>query len=713
MRLLTLLLVAVALLAAAPASLGQAPAGGKTLKSNTRLITVDVVATDSRGNAVRGLAENDFKVYEDHGVEQKIARFEFVDRSALRAASKPQALPPGVFSNRSVSSSQFAPTVMLLDALNTGTLHQMQVRRDMLLFLQKLRPDTPVAVFLLGHSVQVVQNFSTDPAILRAAIKRIGSPTAADEKYPQYDADSPSNMLRSVDSQAPAALVKSLEDFEAHQYLEMTQQRVQETADAMRSITRYLSGYPGRKNVIWFSEAFPIWIEPNSDFGNDPFLGSGSYESEVQAAAASLMDAGVAVYPVDARGLEANSVYSADKSYADAGGDFSGALSKDDAMRLNSQATMEQMADETGGRACDNTNDLAGCVFRALNEDSSYYEISYYPTNIKWDNQFHKISIKTDDRGIHLNYRRGFIATDSAVLMKHEKPVELLKDVCRDPLPSTTIGMAVTVLPPNDPGKSAEMRYLLTIAPKALTFEPDAQAVRIDAQMAICEFDPTGDKFAFYPRDLSRSVPDTLFQSWQQNGIRNIFDYAAKPENRRLRFAVVDLPSGETGSIDVPAHPEEFGGATNRASALPAAVPSQPAAAPIPVSAPAPASEAAANNAPPTHVNFRLPSGKSGSLDWSGDKLIYKGDLGIEMTVPAFFSSLYSSKFQCEAGKLTPKTPDGGAPNFVFNFRNPSGLIALVDLGGTAPVYSGNLPVDSTASAFFDRLWQLCHCQAP
>jgi VWFA-related protein len=702
-------LLAVAVLATcAPASLGQVPAGTNTLKSNTTLITVDVVATDSHGDVVRGLTQDNLQVYGDHGAPQSIVHFQFVDARARRApSSSPPPALSGVFSNQSQSSTQMAPTVILLDALNTNTLHRMQIRRDMILFLQKLPQDTPVAVFLLGHTIHVIQSFTTDPAILRAAVEQVsGSTPIESEKYPQYDANSPSNMVLQSDPETPASVMQGLEDFEKANYLSMVQQRVEETAEGMRVIAKYLSGYPGRKNVIWFSEAFPIWIEPNSDFGSDPFLGSASFDSKVQAAAASLMDAGVAVYPVDARGLEPNQAYSADKSFADIQGNMAGAINQEDQLRLNSQATLEQMADQTGGRTCINTNDLAGCVLRALNEDSSYYELSYYPTGIKWDNQFHKISIKTNVRGVQLDYRRGFIATDSGVLMKHEKPTELLKDVCRDPLPSTKIGMTVTALPPNGSGPSAEMRYLLTIAPNALTFEPDAQSLRIDAQMAICEFDPSGAKFAFYPKDLSRAVPEATFQSWKLNGIRNVFDYSAKPENRRLRFAVVDLPSGETGSVDVPAHPTEFGSLTTRTMATPGAG--------APVSGVAPAAVSPAQRpAPATNVIFRLPSGKSGGLDWAGDKLVYQGDVGIALSAPAFFHSLYGGKFQCEAGNLVPDAPNGPPPSFLFNFRNPSGLIALVDLGGSYPVYSGNLPVDEGAKAFFDRLWKMCHCEAP
>jgi hypothetical protein len=390
---------------------------------------------------------------------------------------------------------------------------------------------------------------------------------------------------------------------------------------------------------------------------------------------------------------------------------LAGAISQDDQMRLNSQATMEQMAEETGGRTCQNTNDLSGCVLRALHEDSSYYEISYYPTGLKWDNQVHRIKIKTNVRGVRLDYRRGFIATDSTTLMKHENPTELLKDVCRDPLPSTTVGMSVAALPPAGNGQPTEIRYLLTISPKALTYEPDEKGLRVDAQMAICEFDPKGDKFEFYPRDLSRSVPDSVFRSWQRNGIRNIFDYSAKAGDTRLRFAVVDLPSGETGSVDVPAHPHERSGAlpTGASAAAPPAAAAPPSGAP----SPRPPATAVSPPAPPTHVNFRLPSGKSGSLDWGGDKIVYEGDLGVELTAPAFFSSVYGSAFHCEAGKLIANKPNGGLPNFAFNFQNPSGLIALVDLGGAAPSYTGNLGVDPSARAFFDRLWKLCHCQAP
>jgi hypothetical protein len=115
-----------------------------------------------------------------------------------------------------------------------------------------------------------------------------------------------------------------------------------------------------------------------------------------------------------------------------------------------------------------------------------------------------------------------------------------------------------------------------------------------------------------------------------------------------------------------------------------------------------------------TKLTFRTGSGASSSLDWSGDALSYHGDLGIDQGAPAFFKTIYGAKFHCEAGSLVAN--DAGSntkPSFLLTFRNPAGSGAVVELGGDAPAYSGNLPVETSARAFFDYLWKLCHCQQP
>lgn len=686
----------------------QPPVASDTIKTQTRLIAVDVVVTDSHGAPVRGLKKEDFQIFEEHNREQQIAQFRFVDRSTN--ATQAAAAPPSatLFSNELSADKTVAPTVLLMDALNTELTNQMQVRQHMLSLLKTLPPTTPVAVFSLGHILHVVQSFSTDPKVLRAAIDKTLRSVPI-EQNPQDDAESPSNVALDQNGGQENQATQALEDFEAMAYQEQMAIRVDETADAMIQISKYLGGYAGRKNLVWFSESFPIWIAPSADFGSDAFAGSAAYTDKVRAAAEALTDARVAVYPVDAKGLAVDQLYSTAQNphinQQNIGAGFGGQLNRQNNQHLDAQATMDEIAETTGGRTCKNLNDLSGCVQSALEDGSIYYELAYYPEGIAWDDRFHKIVIKTAQHGVKLAYRRGYFATDVRTLASRQKPEELLKQACMDPLPSTSIVMSVQPVAPqraaSGTAQGAPARYLLTVSSDALTLAPAAGSRQLDLQVAICEFDPKGDSFQFFPRDLSRPVPDDLYKSYQERGIRNIFDYDAKPEDQRLRFAVLDVPSGETGSVDVPAHPKEF-------TSVPGA--DSPAPSPAPAASPAPPKPVQVI----TKLTFRAGSGASSSLDWSGATLSYHGDLGIEQGAPALFKTMYGAKFHCDAGSLVANDAASNAkPSYLFTFRNSTGSGALVELGGDAPAYSGNLPVDSSARAFFDYLWKLCHCQQP
>jgi VWFA-related protein len=572
----------------------------------------------------------------------------------------------------------------------------------------------------LSHHLRVVQSFTTDPSLLRAAVDKTLNPIAID-RNPQDDPNSASNVVLDETGGTETQQTQSLEDFEKAAYQSQMAIRVDETTDAMIAIARYLQSYPGRKSLIWCSESFPLWLQPTSDFGGNPalglspsttklpgqeFNGSASYEDKVRKAIHALTDAQVAVYPVDARGLEASQQYSTAQNphvnTYNQGAEFGAQLSREDTERLSAEATMQELADETGGKPCANTNDLSGCVESALSDSSAYYELGYSPQDAHWDGSFHKISVKSSRHGIKLRYRTGYFATDTADLTQ-QPPDELLRQACRDPLPSPSIPLtAEAVAPQQGQGTATTARYLLTISPGALSLLPENGSRQLKLQMAICEFDPAGDSFHFYPRDLSRPVPDALYQAWQADGIRNIFDYDAKPNDQRLRFAVLDVPSGAIGAVDVPAHPRQF-----------AAEPSHL----VPASSASAAPASPALKAPVqiiTQLTFRSSSGASSMLDWSGDKLWYHGKLGIDQGAPALFKSLFGSRYHCDAGKLAPNDAASTVPpSYLLTFRSPAGPGALVELGGESPAYSGDLPVDASARAFFDYLWKLCHCQSP
>jgi VWFA-related protein len=680
----------------------------ETIRTQTRLIAVDVVVLDSHGDPVRGLKKDDFQIFEEHNRQQAIAKFEFVDLLASGRQSAGDLASATIFSNELSGDPTIAPTVLLMDALNTDISNQVRVRQKMLSLLKTLSSTTPVAVFSLSHTLRIMQSFSTDPSVLRAAVDKTLRSVPI-EQNPQDDADSPSNQALDLNGGQENQATRALEDFEAMTYEAQMAIRVDETTSAMIQIAKYLGGYSGRKNLIWFSEAFPSWIEPSADFGSNPFNGSASYGDKIRAAAEALTDARVAVYPVDAQGLAVDQLYSTAQNphinRQNAGAGFAGQLTRQNAQRLDQQGTMDDVAETTGGRTCKNTNDLSGCVQSALRDGAVYYELGYYPEGIAWDGRFHKILIKTTEHGLKLTYRRGYFATEPQSSAARQNPQDLLKQACASPLPSTSIALKVLPIEPEQSRgpatQPAPSRYLLNVSPSGLSFQMVEGLRHLDLQMAICEFDPEGNSFQFFSRDLSRAVPDDVFRAWQEQGIRSIFDYAAKPDDLRLRFAVLDVPSGEMGSLDVPAHPRKF-------AMVPAA------------EVPATSRAAAARPEPEkntsqvaTKITFHTGTATSW-LDWSGDALSYHGDIGIEQGAPAFFKSLYSANFHCEGGKLIGNDPGSDAkPSYLLTFRNPAGPGALVELGGDAPAYSGNLQVDASARRFFDYLWKLCHCRAP
>jgi VWFA-related protein len=608
-----------------------------------------------------------------------------------------------MFTNLLPDRMRVPPTVMLMDALNTELQNQSEVHRHMVTLLKTLPPSTPIAIFVLGHELHVLQSFTTDPSLLRAALDHtLRSPDIATN--PQDDAESASNQFLDQNNETETPANQVLEDFEKTDYEAQMSLRVDETTDAMVAISKFLGGYPGRKNLLWFSASFPNWIAPNADFGQDSFQGSADYSDKIRKATEALADARIAVYPVDARGLETSSIYSSASTphinRNNPGGSLAGTMNRDNSTRIDTQATMHMIADSSGGKVCINTNDLSGCVQAALDDSSAYYELGYYPENVRWDGRFHKITVKTSEKGVKLRYRTGYVATETGPSTK-QNAVDLLKQACQDPLASTAIPMTAETLSPPRGLADPNGRYLLTISPAPLTFSPGGQTRQLNLQMAVCDFDANGGSFQFFPRDLSASITDAQYQAWQTTGVRNIFDFQARPDDKKLRFAVLDVPTGAIGSIDVPAHPKEFGIIPTLA---PRAAPSGPSASSSTSSAPSPL----------THVGFKGSNGATSTLDWAGDSVTYHGELTIDQGAHAIYANLFGGKYHCEAGSLIPNNiSDPGKPSLELTLRKADGRKAIIELAGESPAYSGDLPVDSAGRSFFDYLWKLCHCQQP
>jgi hypothetical protein len=233
----------------------------------------------------------------------------------------------------------------------------------------------------------------------------------------------------------------------------------------------------------------------------------------------------------------------------------------------------------------------------------------------------------------------------------------------------------------------------------------DGGSYNLNVRVADCEFAQKDTIFKFNERELPKTVSGEIFRSWQSSGVP--FHVAMMPsmDTRRIRLVVLDVSSGLTGAIDIPVLPAEIANATARA------VPPTPVATtpyvelPDKVKAPSPPKVVAS-------LTFHLNSGASGTLDWSGDSLLYQpaGDMPLGPAANGFSSYAFGGRYHCQDGHFVPVDPADGEPALRFTFHNHNGKMLVVDLKGEQPVYLGDLPVDPSAQTLFEQVWKSSHC---
>ena len=332
---------------------------------------MDVVVTDKQGQSVPGLRKDDFHVSED-GVPQIVTSFE-EHKGAAPNEMKLPPMPPNVFTNFPTIRGADSVNVLLLDLLNAQLQNQAFVRQQVLKYLGEVPAGTRLAVFALGSNLRIVRGFTTDFSGLSAALedKKLGvSPEVSRNLPTEANQYSDAEILRQMRrSQAAPSAIDAMESFQRDEAAERANARIEVTLQAFQQIARYLSAIPARKNLIWFSDNFPVSFSPDTR-GRAP-----KNQEHVQKTSDMLTAAQVAIYPVSALGVLGDPTFDASK--------LARSRRELEARLSANQIAMETMAGETGGRAFYSTNALSDAVKDAVGNGSHYYTLAYSPANYK------------------------------------------------------------------------------------------------------------------------------------------------------------------------------------------------------------------------------------------------------------------------------------------------------------------------------------------
>jgi VWFA-related protein len=560
-------------------------------RSTTRAVVVDVVV--SKGDdAVRGLNRRDFQILED-SKPQTIDFFEEHSANTLPAGTLPPLpqMPAGVYTNVPAAPENDSVNVLLLDALNTDKEDQIYVHNQIITFLKNMQPGTRAAIFTLSSRLRMVQGFTTDSTALHVALNDpkygVGPEKPHESHSIQDKIDDVQHIGRMVamDNGHWTEGISAVQSFQRDMASFQMEQRISMTLEALQALARYLEGVPGRKNLIWFSSSFPVAVFPKLGQTQHPNrMNTDSmreYGTEVRETANLLTASKIAVYPVGAEGVMSEHIFEAnlqtptdyegmEQSGAGKGSGVMDAYNHENGARSDKIMSMEQLAQDTGGKAFFNTNDLAAAAQKAIADGAHYYTIAYTPTNKKMDGSYRKIEVKVPDEKYRLAYRHGYNADDLPSAADAKPEADPLHALMMRGMPDATqLLFAARVLPATpQPAASAphagrnsklagpttrySIDFMIRWTDVKLDVQPDgAHTGKIDVQLLA--YDREGNALNWAGGTQMMSLKPDIFAAIQKSGIPAHIDIDLPADKDVYLVAgVYDWQTGKAGTMEVP-----------------------------------------------------------------------------------------------------------------------------------------------------------------
>ena len=363
---LTAVLMAVLLpVTSMPAQQAPSP----DIKVSVRLVTLDVVVTDKKGNLVTNLNRDDFHVFED-AQPQVIRTFE--PPSAHLMPQSPDGKPQVVVtSSADLPKIGNAPvTILVLDELNTAFSDMSFARQSLEKYL-RAQPEIlnqPTALLVANNTkFQLLQDYTQKRAEVLAALKA---------HFPEY----PWKMANGGKG-GPNAV-----------------ERIVQSLSSLLQIAEATRGTPGRKNVIWVGVN-----APGVDLSTADPVTTQEMNDVVKRVTQTLLATRVAVYYIDPTINSSAIVGIMVPDDSDDGDTF---VATDP---FSADINFNEFAPATGGKIFTSRNDVNNEIASSIDSGNTYYSISYSPTNKSEDAaKFRNIKIKLSNPNLVAVTREGY-----------------------------------------------------------------------------------------------------------------------------------------------------------------------------------------------------------------------------------------------------------------------------------------------------------------
>ncbi len=520
----------------------QTPQKSYTFSTTANIVIVNVSVIGHDGKPIETLTKNDFQVYEDG----KLQTLQSVDLQRLDAKvmptfqsadtephpPEPKGYNPDDEKNKKKSVAKFQDRRLIaffFDMSSMQPADQIHARDAAVKFVKtQITASDLVSILVYGSSLQTLLDFTGDRDLILTTLDklRIGD---SSENASMGDTGADAQDIS-------GSFVADDTEFNIFN----TDQKLASLEDAARQLGRF----PEKKALVYLSSGVQKTGVEN--------------QSQLRATVNVAVRSNVSFYPIDVRGLSTQ-IPGGDASQATLVGSnlYSGAGQQSLRNNFdNQQETLSTLAEDTGGKALLDSNDLTEGIKQVQKDIGTYYILAYASTNTTQDGRYRKITVKLSPQIAalkpKLDYRQGYYGPTTFARLSGSDKESQLQTALESDNPVTDLPLAVEV----DYFRLAKDKYFVPISARipgsalVMKGKGSKQATELDF---IGQIRDARGRAAAVVRDtipikLSSDVASTV----QHKQIQYDTGFTLPAGKYTLRFVARENGEGKAGTFEAP-----------------------------------------------------------------------------------------------------------------------------------------------------------------
>lgn len=510
---------------------------------DVRVINIDVVVTDKKGNPINGLSMDDFEVIEN-GRPQKITNFYEVIAKEAPAPAEPTATAAPAAPRQEVPQHLRRRIIFYIDNLSMAPFNRNRVFAQMKTFAQEiLRPGDEAMIVTWNRSMKIRTPFTNDAKVIQQTLDAIAGESALGLQTIS-ERRSTESRIRDARSYSEALGL-------ARQYAQSMEHDLRQSVSALNGLMAMFAGLDGKKILVLTTEGFPIqpgremfqYIEEIRREKPDwQASGSGSLES-MQFDSARLIESigrsananGITVYSLHAGGLTGGSEMSAENSQPIPYAVTHAALT-------NSTDSLHLMANMTGGLAIVGTNNFKkgfGDISRDL---QSYYSIGYRAGTERVDRQ-RRVEVRVKNKNYVVRSRRTFVEKSIPTEMSDRVIANLF-------YPTSTNDLKITVttgMPKRMEDGNFQVPVEIHVPMESLTFLPQGEMMLGGFSVYVAAANKAGDMSDVNHRSQHVRIKPDEVEKIKGKHFTYAMDLILEKGSNKISVGVIDEIANITG----------------------------------------------------------------------------------------------------------------------------------------------------------------------